>query len=121
MDDELKDKELSEEITDKGFLTHSGFFMNHNYNNLKTMLIMIDEVMRFYGYDEKKFRHHIANMMWDVLQQNLDVSTKDEEGPWFMHVGTFPKEPGEPGITHLLYEVMYYGKPHQKKNDSKDQ
>ena len=97
------------------YIPHYDFFMKGDYTKLDIMLIALDECMRVYGHDEEKFKHQIGKFMWDVVQQNLPISTVDEDSPVFKHIGTFPKWSEEPGISHLLYEIMYYCEPHESK------
>ena len=81
------------------------------------MLVKLDEVMRVYGLNEEKFKYQVGRLMWEVVQQNLPINTIDKDSPTHMHVGTFPKWSGEPGISHLLYEIMYYCNPHKSKEE----
>ena len=69
--------------------------------NLRGMLGMIDQIMRFDGDDEERFKRRIADFMWRVVQANLDADTK----PRYEHCGTFPKQRGEPGISHLIADA----------------
>jgi|GEM_PF-6820623 hypothetical protein len=82
--------------------------------NLRGMLGMMDQIMRFYGNDEELFRSRIADFMWNVVQKNLDQDTEARHEDEFERCGTFPKYPGEPGISHLIAEYMPRHHPGEK-------
>jgi|TARA_E500000318_G_scaffold91254_1_gene89415 hypothetical protein len=73
--------------------------------NLRGMLGMIDQIMRFEGDDEERFKRRIADFMWRVVQANLDADTKPRHEDEYEHCGTFPKQRGEPGISHLVADA----------------
>lgn len=73
--------------------------------NLRGMLGMIDQIMRFDGRDEEQFKRRIADFMWRVVQANLNADTKPRHEDEYEHCGTFPKYRGEPGISHLIADA----------------
>ena len=79
------------------------------YNNLHGMLIMLDEIIRIYGDDEKELKYFVAEFIWKVVQKNLPYTTKKD----WSDVGTMVKFANEPSISHLVaeYKVRDYGRP----------
>ena len=75
------------------------------YQNLSGMLGMTDQIMRLYGHDEEAFKKRIAEFMWRVVQSNLSADTKPRHDNEVEHCGTFPKESGSPGISHLIADA----------------
>jgi len=73
---------------------------------LKGMLDMIDQIMRIEGHNEEVFKEQIADFMWAVVRHNLSADTKPRHENEVEHCGTFPKYPGEPGISHL-WQLIY--------------
>jgi hypothetical protein len=88
------------------------------YNNLHGMLRMLDEIIRISGHDEKALKHFVGEFIWEVVQRNLDYSTKED----WSDVGTQVKFAGEPGISHLVaeYKVRDYGTPAHSPHSSPD-
>lgn len=85
---------------------------HHWTKNLKGFLTMTDGIMRLFGDDEKIFKEHIATFMWDVVQANLNATTDARDENEIEHCGTFLKQKGEAGISHLIADAYPRGGPH---------
>lgn len=81
-------------------------------HSLRGMLGMIDQIMRFDGRDEEKFKERIAEFMWKVVQANLHFSSSPRHEDECERCGTVWKFRGEPGISHLVSEA--YPRVNQK-------
>jgi len=77
----------------------------HWTNNLEGFLGATDAVMRIFGDDEEVFKERIAEYMWLVVQRNLNKDTKPRHENEVEHCGTFPKDKGKPGISHLIADA----------------
>ena len=73
--------------------------------NLRGMLGMLDQIIRFYGDNEEKLKQMAGDFIWLVVQANLPYDTKARHEDEFERCGTFPKYKGEPGISHLIAEA----------------
>jgi hypothetical protein len=73
--------------------------------DLRGFLGMTDQIMRLYGLDEERFKKRIAEFMWKVVQDNLSEDTKPRSEEEIEHCGTFPKDSGEPGISHMIADA----------------
>ena len=86
---------------------------NHYWTkNLKGFLTMTDGIMRLFGDDEEIFKEHIATFMWDVVRANLNATTHARDESEIEHCGTFLKQKGEAGISHLIADAYPRGGPH---------
>ena len=73
--------------------------------NLRGMLGMLDQIIRFYGDDEEKLKQMAGDFIRLVVQANLPYDTKARHEDEFERCGTFPKYKGDPGISHLIAEA----------------
>ncbi|MBA45073.1 MAG: hypothetical protein CMB31_00605 [Euryarchaeota archaeon] len=73
------------------------------YNNLRGMLGMLDQIIRFYGNDEEVLKEKAGNFIWKLTQFNLPFTTHEKGKPEVC--GTFVKDSGEPGISHLVAQA----------------
>ena len=73
------------------------------YSDLKIMLGMLDQIIRFYGHDEKKLKEKAGEFIWKLTQFNLPYTTHEKGKPEVC--GTFPKDKGWPGISHLIAQA----------------
>ena len=73
--------------------------------NLEGFLGATDAIMRIFGDDEEAFKERIAEYMWMVVQRNLNQDTKPRHENEVEHCGTFPKDKGKPGISHLIADA----------------
>ena len=78
------------------------------YSDLKIMLGMLDQIIRFYGHDEDVLKEKAGEFIWKLTQFNLPYTTHEKGKPQVC--GTFPKEMGWPGISHLIAQA-YPRKP----------
>ena len=76
------------------------------YNNLRGMLGMLDQIIRFYGDREEVLKEMAGNFIWELTKFNLPYDTEARHEDEFERCGTFPKFKGEPGISHLIAEYM---------------
>ena len=67
------------------------------------ILRQMDEILRIYDgrFDEEGFEQVCLNFFKDVAEANLDHDTSKS-----LKKGTFPKRPGEAGISHVVWEVL---------------
>ena len=80
--------------------------------NLRGMLGMLDQIMRLDGRNEELFKRNVADFMWRVLQANLNATTDPRHENEMEHCGTFLKQKGEAGISHLIADAYPRGGPH---------
>ena len=67
------------------------------------MLGMLDQIIRFYGHDEEKLKEKAGEFIWKLTQFNLPYTTHEKGKPEVC--GTFPKDKGWPGISHLIAQA----------------
>ena len=80
----------------------------YRYSDLRSMLGMLDQIIRFYGHDEEKLKEKAGEFIWKLTQFNLPYTTHEKGKPEVC--GTFPKDKGWPGISHLIAQA-YPRKP----------
>ena len=64
----------------------------HDYSDLKSMLGMLDQIIRFYGHDEEKLKEKAGEFIWKLTQFNLTYTTHEKGKPEVC--GTFLKKRG---------------------------
>ena len=47
----------------------------HDYSDLKSMLGMLDQIIRFYGHDEERLKEKAGEFIWKLTQFNLPYTT----------------------------------------------
>ena len=74
------------------------------YDNLRGMLSMLAQIIRFYGHDEDLLKEKVGEFVWKLTEFNLPKRTHEDGKP--EKCGTFPKFKGEPSISHLIAEAF---------------
>ena len=55
----------------------------YDYSDLKSMLGMLDQIIRFYGHDEEKLKEKAGEFIWKLTQFNLPYTTHEKGKPKF--------------------------------------
>jgi len=90
------------------------FVLGEYYQTAYAILMKIDEIVRAYSaadgqpnsWDalikrQEAFSRDIGRLVLRAVQMNLDADTVDGQ----YKAGCFPKYAGEPGFSHLLYNI----------------
>tara|TARA_R110002020_G_scaffold264483_2_gene479242 strand:- start:462 stop:779 length:318 start_codon:yes stop_codon:yes gene_type:complete len=91
------------------------------HRDATSLLVKLDEIIRMHGgfswetlmKNEEAFRQSLGDFMLQVVKENLDVDTVKEDSEHKGKIGNFPKWEGEPGITHMIWEL----RPRELKRD----
>jgi hypothetical protein len=100
---------------------YENFIEPGTHRDATSLLVKLDEIIRMHAFNkwdtfvknEESFRKAVGDFMIQVVKENLDVDTVTKGSEFKGKIGNFPKWKGEPGITHMIWEV----RPRELKED----